>query len=524
MKNSILGTVCAFLTVALLWGALWIATERLGKTDTDTLTEMTDQGGQDDDGESVVSKQQQQVTSEYEEEPEYADLQEEICTILENGTQSVFAGYAVDEAFLLWVQKNYGDDAIYSLAEGVTQNSQSEKLWYEVTESSIHVLWMEYCRDTGLASYQLRNVRWMDCASEDVITMDFIGDINFGEEWDTMRVLDARGGMLKECVSEEILSELSSADIAMANNEFTLSTGGTAIEGKSYVFRADPLRAKYYKTMGIDIVSLANNHTWDYGEEALFDTIETLKQEEISYVGAGMNIEEASIVPYFIANGRKIAIVSATQIERYRMYTQQAGSNSAGVIKTLEPSLFISIIEETKTKSDYVIAYVHWGTEGNLYPDEDERTLAQQFIDAGADVVIGGHAHRLQGASFIDGKPVLYSLGNFWFSDGDLYTTIAHLTIQKDGALSLSLIPCEQKNLTVSMLTEQEQRDSFYEYIADLSSGVGITRDGTVHDMSKEQDLTELPDLAYWSGQKYHRHHGDVDLQGKSIDIVGNVK
>lgn len=523
MKNSILGTICAFLTVALLWGALWIATERLGKTDKDTLTEITDQGSQNDAAESTVSKQQQ-MTSEYEEKPEHADLQEEIRAILDNGTQSVFAGYAVDEAFLLWVQAKYGDEAIYSLAEGVIQNGQSEKLWYEVTESSIHVLWMEYCRDTGFSSYQLRNVRWMDCASEDVITMDFIGDINFGEEWDTMHVLDERGGMLKECISGEILEELSSADIAMANNEFTLSTEGAAIEGKSYVFRADPLRAKYYKAMGIDIVSLANNHTWDYGEEALFDTIETLKQEEISYVGAGMNIGEASIVPYFIANGRKIAIVSATQIERYRMYTQEAGSNSAGVLKTLDPSLFMSIIEEAKAKSDYVIAYVHWGTEGNLYPDEDERTLAKLFTDAGADAVIGGHAHRLQGASFIDGKPVLYSLGNFWFSDGDLYTTIARVTIQKDGTLSLSLIPCEQKDLTVSMLTEQEQRDSFYEYIADLSSEVGITQDGIVYDMSKEQDMTELPYLAYRSGQKYRRHHGDVDLQGKSIDIVGNVK
>lgn len=514
----------ALLAAALVSGGLWIRAQGMGTTGTEVLSESALPDTQDSTAEDVVTEEPQETTL-YEKEqqiPAHADMQEQIEAILAAGTQNFFAGYAVDESFLLWVQNTYGDEALQSLADGVEQ--ATAELWYMVTEHSIHALWMEYCGDTGYASYLLSNVRWIDCADEDTITMDFIGDINFDENWDTMRVLDERGGMLENCISGEILEELSSADIAMANNEFTLSLRGTALEGKSYVFRADPLRVRYYKKMGIDIVSLANNHTWDYGEDALLDTLAVLKDENISYVGAGKNLAEASKIPYFVANGRKIAIVSATQIERYHRYTKEATEDSAGVLKTLDPELFVSRIREAKANSDYVIAYVHWGTEGNLYPDADERALAELYTDAGADVVIGGHAHRLQGGTFIDGKPVLYSLGNFWFSDGALYTSIAHLTIQKNGALNVSLLPCEQKDFTVSLLAGQKQQEEFYKYIADLSSGVGISEDGTLYDIGEGQETEGLPALLYQSGQKYRRRHGDVDLEGNSIDIVGNVK
>ena len=143
--------------------------------------------------------------------------------------------------------------------------------------------------------------------------------------------------------------------------------------------------------------------------------------------------------------GRKIAIVSATQIERATKYTKEATETEPGVLKTLNPAAFLEVIRKADATSDYVIVEVHWGTEGSLHEEKSQRLLAELYAEAGADAVIGGHPHRLQGCGFTDGVPVAYSLGNFWFSTGTLYTTLAKITITEDGAVTLSYVPCIQK-------------------------------------------------------------------------------
>ena len=92
-----------------------------------------------------------------------------------------------------------------------------------------------------------------------------------------------------------------------------------------------------------------------------------LAQNEIPYLGAGENREEASRILYFVANGRKIAFVSATEIERSKKYTREATETQSGVLKTLDVNKFLPVIEQAKQISDYVVAVVHWGTEGTLY-------------------------------------------------------------------------------------------------------------------------------------------------------------
>lgn len=159
-------------------------------------------------------------------------------------------------------------------------------------------------------------------------------------------------------------------------------------------------------------------------------------------------------------NGRKVAFVSATQIERSKQYTKAATETEPGVLKALHPENF-KIVEEAAQNSDYVIAEVHWGTEGMLYPDQSQRHLAEQIAQAGADVIIGGHPHRLQGAAFVGDVPIAYSLGNFWFSTGTLYTTLSKVTITEDGTVKLSFVPCIQQNLTTRILTEPEERSDF---------------------------------------------------------------
>lgn len=448
---------------------------------------------------------------------EVRDLSGAFEIILDQTTAAFRGEYPIDESFLLWLAARYGEGAVEDIAFRIYEGEESSELWYEITGNSIHVLWLSYCKDLNYSTYQLANVEWREAASEERIVMDFIGDINFDENWYTMDAVRGRENGIDDCITSEIQEELKSADITLVNNEFTYSAGGAPLAGKAYTFRADPLSVELLDTFGTDIVSLANNHVWDYGEEALLDTFDVLESAQIPYIGAGRDLEEAEQIYYYIINGRKIAFVSATQIEKTYNYTKEATADSPGVLKTLDPEKFLAVIREAERKSDYVIVYVHWGTEGMLYPDQDQRTLAQKYVDAGADVIIGNHAHRLQGVSYIDGVPVVYSLGNFWFSTGTIYTTILQIQISDDGELSVAMLPCLQQDMTTSMLLEQSEIDGFYQYIADLSENVGIDENGVFH------EGVSSGEFPYRSWVYYGTHSGAYDLEGRRINIVGNL-
>lgn len=188
----------------------------------------------------------------------------------------------------------------------------------------------------------------------------------------------------------------------------------------------------------------------------------------------------------------------------------------------MNPDKFVSVIEKAKRSNDYVIAVVHWGTEGTLWPDASQRMLAEKFADAGADAIIGGHPHRLQSAAYVNGIPVAYSLGNFWFSDGALYTTLAQIVIAEDGALTLRYQPCLQKDLKTSLITDEQEKQDFYHYLAAISADVGMDEAGNVYD-KKAADYPAAQ-IVYDSDSSKTQIRGTMDNEGNAIDIVGNLK
>lgn len=447
---------------------------------------------QDDPGQETGTPFSEQEEGALVEEPEDLPVpeagrpQKELMTIeraceaiLNGCTREFIENYQVDDAFLSWITGNYGEIALYSLARAVEQGEEDPDFWYELTGSSMHVLWDTYCRDIGIRSHSLERVYWKECASREEIVLDFIGDVNFSEGWSSTVYLDKQVDGIFDCLSPEVMTELTGADILMVNNEFTYSTRGEPLEGKAYTFRAHPDRVYLLELMGTDIVSLANNHAYDYGPEALLDTMETLQNAGVPYVGAGKNLEEAMRPSYFIANGRKIAIVSATQIERSYNYTKEATETEPGVLKTLNPEKFLTVIREAESCADYVIVYVHWGTEQNSYFEKDQTALAEAYVEAGADVIIGGHTHCLQGCQYIEGVPVIYSLGNFWFNSNKLDTGISQLVIHRDGNMDFRFLPCIQKRNTTSM-AEGDEWTRILRYMEEISSGVAIDSEGYI--------------------------------------------
>lgn len=324
------------------------------------------------------------------------------------------------------------------------------------------------------------NIYAKETAKENEVVIAFGGDILFDPYYSVMFRLLQRENGIHDSISEDLMNEMISADIMMINNEFPYSGRGTPTEGKQFTFRAKPEYASILQEMGVDIVSLANNHAYDYGEDAFLDTLDTLSGMEIPYVGAGRNLDEAARPVYFIAGDMKIAIVSATQIERLdNPDTKGATDVTPGVFRCLDPAKLLEVVQEAKENSDFVIVYIHWGTENTVEIDWLQRDQAPKIADAGADLIIGDHPHCLQPIEYVNGIPVVYSLGNFWFNSKELDTCLMKAVIDENGLKSLQFVPALQKNCTTTMLHEEE-KERVLAYMRSISPGVDIDGDGFV--------------------------------------------
>lgn len=316
--------------------------------------------------------------------------------------------------------------------------------------------------------------------------LSFAGDINFDENWSTMEYYNTAENGIYDCISPELIQMMRDADILCLNNEFTYSTNGAPLEGKYYTFRAHPSRVDILKELGVDIVSLANNHVYDYGEQSLIDTMATLKQADILYYGAGHNLEEAISPVYFEIQGRTIAYVAASRAEKYKM-TPQATEDSPGILRCYDTELFIQTIKEARENADYVIAYVHWGTENTYELEEVQLTTGKEYLDAGADIVIGAHPHCLQGIEYYNGKPIVYSLGNFWFNDRTIDTMLLNIYFYGDDTeefIELEIVPAIQENHVTRIVTEQSEKERIFSFLEDISINVEIDEEGIISEVS----------------------------------------
>ncbi len=451
-----------------------------------------------------------------------SDLSKAFSIMKEKASREFYEGYPIDEAFLHWVNNKFGDEAIMDIAYRLYEGYEDTRLWYHTTGNSMHVLWLLYCKEYQFSTYYLENVRFME-SKTNTISMDFTGDINFADDWYTMEEAALRPGGVSDCIDVDVVKELQNADISVINNEFVYSNGGSPIPGKEYTFRAKTENVAYLELLGADIANLANNHVFDFGEQGVLDTVATLKNAGISTMGAGANLEEAKAITYVVIGGRKLAFVSATEIERFSNFTKEATETTAGVLKTLAPERYQTVIAEADANSDYVIANVHWGSEGSYRYSQSQKKLAEAFISSGADIVVGGHPHRMHGMEYIGDVPVLYSLGNFWFSTGTLYTMIAQIQIDEHGEIAVRTLPCIQQNLSTRLLTEEET-DAFYRFFADISTNVAIDKEGYVYNVANGANPEQINDSNYLSGKNYGSYHGGFDLEGRKIDVVGNLE
>lgn len=305
-------------------------------------------------------------------------------------------------------------------------------------------------------------------------TLSFMGDVNFDDDWATMKHLSETSGGLSSVIDQDMLTLMQNADLFSVNNEFAFTTRGEPLEGKAYTFRANPQNVSLYASMGVDFVTLANNHIYDFGPYGLTDTLSTLDGAGIAHLGAGENLSDASHPYYVDIQNVRVAFVNACNAEVNR-FTPEATASSSGVLLCYEHDKVLAATREARENADYVFAIVHWGRDYVYETSDEQRTLARELIDAGANAVIGGHSHSIQGIEYYNHCPIFYSLGSCWFNGKTLETYLLELHVASDGSdatLTPVLVPAIQRDAELHLAANASEAKEVTDLILEYSAGI----------------------------------------------------
>lgn len=230
---------------------------------------------------------------------------------------------------------------------------------------------------------------------------------------------------------------LSRADVAMVNLETPVSERGTPIGGKQYVFRAPLWAFDALRRGGVDVVTVANNHGMDYGPVAMRDTLRNAAKAGMPVVGGGLDEAQAFTPWRTFVNGQWVAVLGATQvIDEELLGVWEARGNRVGVASAkydMEDRL-VRAVRQARRANDTVVVYLHWGEELKQCPLDRQVALARRLTGAGADIVVGSHAHVLLGGGLLGRAFVDYGLGNFvFYQDGGVVSQTGVVEVTATG-------------------------------------------------------------------------------------------
>ncbi len=256
------------------------------------------------------------------------------------------------------------------------------------------------------------------------ITLAFAGDVHFAER------VQSRLTHHPHDVLGPIGKTLAAADISMVNFESAVTDRG-APEPKQFHFRAPPAALTALRAQGIEVVTMANNHGADYGPVGLKDSLAAIKATGMPVVGIGANSAQAYSPFLRSVRGVRIAIIGASQIHDRTTAAWTAGASSPGIASALAVDRLVAAVRAARARSDVVVVYLHWGTEGHACPNSEQSNLSRQLVIAGADAVVGTHAHLLLGGGWQGRAYVDYGLGNFlWWRDNAYSNDTGVLTLR----------------------------------------------------------------------------------------------
>jgi len=296
-------------------------------------------------------------------------------------------------------------------------------------------------------------------------------------------VISAVGDIMLDGTSRPVLTGLgydypfaqvrqyfSGSQIVFGNLEGPLTDRGTPDADKKFVFHSPPAKVSAaLKNAGFNVVSLANNHTLDYGADGLAQTVETLDAAGIQHAGAGANLMAARQPAMFQIDGQRVAILAYSITLPDNFYAEE---NKAGTAFGHEEQVRDDVIA-ARMQADIVLVSFHWGQEGKTELREYQTHLGHLAIDSGASAVIGHHPHILQGIERYKDGLILYSLGNFTFgsySTNSVRSAVAQLHFRNGRLQQLQMFPINVNNFEVQFQPQPLHGEEADDVIANLQT------------------------------------------------------
>jgi hypothetical protein len=260
------------------------------------------------------------------------------------------------------------------------------------------------------------------------VTLAFGGDVHFEG------AIESRLAANPATTLGPIAGVLRRADLAVVNLETAITERGTPAP-KDFTFRAPPPALAALKEAGVDVASMANNHGLDFGTVGLRDSLAAAKAAKFPVIGVGRNADEAYRAHLVTIKGQRIAVIGATQVLDSNLAAAwTAGDGKPGMASAYEEARLLAAVRAARQSADTVVVDLHWGRELVNCPIDRQRALAPKLVAAGADVVVGSHAHILLGGGYLRGAYVHYGLGNFvFYSRGGLTAQSGVLLLTTQG-------------------------------------------------------------------------------------------
>jgi len=379
--------------------------------------------------------------------------------------------------FAEWLEKTYPKETAEKLQKKVKSDALKEADFYASYEKTLHVLsdeYQGYLKDDATAAQHQIYQKQGNTVGQAEIALG--GNLTLTEEGMTLGIYD-QSGELKQMLSEELLNAMTQADVFFLNQECSISSEGEALEGKG-VLHANADRMKILEGLGADVVSLGNEHAADFGQDALKENLELLKNAKIAAVGAGADANQAKQPVYLIVNGIKIGFTAASGVED--TFDLAAGEGKAGIQEYTDTKQYEDVIREAAANCDYLIVYDHEGKGDTNNVEAYQKEHAAAFLESGADLVLGGHSDRLQGMEYINGKPVVYSMGSVLTDGTSRYAGILKLTIKPEGLEQMEIVPAIQTEEKTEYLDAKEEQKKMYDAVAALCPNAVIDENGVI--------------------------------------------
>ncbi|HSP36770.1 MAG TPA: CapA family protein [Frankiaceae bacterium] len=262
------------------------------------------------------------------------------------------------------------------------------------------------------------------------MTFAFAGDTQFVAQQDTEAGAVSTGlPLLADRVKTDpagvlspITPVLSNADLTMVNLETAITDRGEPAAGKNYHFRSPAASFTALQAAGVDVVNMANNHALDYGPVGMQDTFDAIASSHLPVLGIGHNAAEAYRPYRTVIKGQRIGILSALDwLEPALIPAWSATDTQPGLAFSIDRTRLLAAVRALRPQVDTLVVFLHWGVEQTHCASAEQTSLARALAAAGADIIVGSHAHRVFGAGRLGGAFVAYGLGNFTYfrEDGE---------------------------------------------------------------------------------------------------------